>query len=376
MQKMSFVENRTRRIYYLDVARSFAIVFVALNHALHRGFAASSGNHYDFASISLWLSIIKSLLTVFSRIGVPFFLMISGVLLLDRDYSDLKTLRRFYRHNWLSLVITAEIWYAIMFVYRQAAEGSILRAQGVMAALVGLLKNALFIDQQTFGSMWYMSMILLVYTMIPILSLAVQNLDRMGVVIPAIFVMVTGMLIPNIQECLHQLRSVQVFQFNLSSTNLFSIYLLYILAGYYLGKGVLSGISDAKLVTFSGIALVLVVGLQLWFFSCGVANEIDYNFLGLLILSVSLFECVRRTCFNRKEKAWVVRLSQISLGIYFLHICIMGGLVIPVRKFIHNPLILTITILVVSVFCSVVVIEVLSKYRWARNYLFLIKEGK
>lgn len=375
MKEINAIENKTGRIYWLDITRSFAIISVSLNHAMHRGFADFSGHQYDFASISLSLSIIRSILAVFSRIGVPFFLMISGVLLLDRDYSTPGTLRRFYRHNWLGLVITAEIWYAIMFLYMQSSANSILRTQGPLAAMVGFVKNAMFIDQQTFGSMWYMAMILLIYTMIPIMSLAVRNLDKIGIIIPAAFVIVIGILIPNIQEYL-QLRSVEAFQFELRGANLFSIYLLYILAGHYLGKGVLSGLSNAKLVIGSGITFVLVAGYQLWYFSCGKLGELWYDFLGILILSIFLFECVRRFFSNREEKAWVVRLSQISFGIYFVHICLRGTLWRFLREFIHNPLILTIMLLVLSVLGSILVIEVLSKNRWARKYLFMIKDGK
>ena len=65
--------------------------------AIPRGGGAQSG----FA----W----KALLTVASRYGVPLFLMITGALILRKRFETAEDVRRFYRHNWLSLLITSEI---------------------------------------------------------------------------------------------------------------------------------------------------------------------------------------------------------------------------------------------------------------------------
>ncbi len=58
------------------------------------------------------------MVTGFSHLGVPLFLMISGALLLEKRIKDENDIRRFYRHNLLGLVITSEIWYFLMFWFR------------------------------------------------------------------------------------------------------------------------------------------------------------------------------------------------------------------------------------------------------------------
>ena len=77
-----------KRINYLDVARSIAIISITFNHAVNRSFAIYSGQYEEFKSIPIYLSIIKVILYSFSRIGVPLFVMISGALLLPRNYDS------------------------------------------------------------------------------------------------------------------------------------------------------------------------------------------------------------------------------------------------------------------------------------------------
>lgn len=326
--------------------------------------------------MSLPTAIAKTVLTVFSRIGVPLFLEISGILLLSRDYSSKEAVKRFYKNNWLGLFITAEIWYAIMYLYQQANAGSILRTQGVGRALIGLVKNAFFIDQVTFGSMWYMSMILVVYMMIPLIADVLKNVHRAAILIPAGVVLVLGTLVPNIQECLSILGRPDAFTMELKASNLFSVYVLYLLAGYYIGKGKLERISNGTVVAGGIVGFMAVCGYQLWVFSCGEHYEIAYDFLPLFVLSVFWMEGFRRFLRDSKVRAWGIRLSQISFGVYFLHMCIMSGINALVNRLGLNPLVKTFTLEIVSVLGAVLVIEILSKNRLAKKYLFMIKDGK
>ena len=74
----------------LDLARSIAIISITFNHAVNRSFAVNVGQFEEFRQIPIWLTLIKSVLYAFSRVGVPVFVMISGALLLPRNY-DMET---------------------------------------------------------------------------------------------------------------------------------------------------------------------------------------------------------------------------------------------------------------------------------------------
>lgn len=67
-----------KRTLYLDVARVAAIVSISLNHAVNRTFQNYQGQQEEFLAIPLASSVVKVLFTIFSKLGVPLFLMISG----------------------------------------------------------------------------------------------------------------------------------------------------------------------------------------------------------------------------------------------------------------------------------------------------------
>lgn len=67
--------NVKKRILWLDVARTVAIISVTFNHALSRSFETHEGTLEEFNNISKVISAIKAVLYVFSRLGVPLFMI-------------------------------------------------------------------------------------------------------------------------------------------------------------------------------------------------------------------------------------------------------------------------------------------------------------
>lgn len=156
------------RSYYLDIARAIAIISISLNHAVNRTYDNYSGQMEEFLESSYLSSLLKSVVTVFSHLGVPLFLMISGALLLHKRMETADDVKRFYRHNLWELFITTEIWYFIMYwfiFFEDISTG--YWEEGLAGTLLGCVKTMLFLDQITMGSMWYMPMILCLYTTIP-----------------------------------------------------------------------------------------------------------------------------------------------------------------------------------------------------------------
>ncbi len=142
-------ENKpAKRQYWLDVARAVAIIFITFNHALSRSFHTRGETLQEFLLMSTPESFLKAFLYVFSRIGVPLFLMITGALLIPRNYEARETTKRFIRHNWLSLLRTTMIWLVIMFCFLQIFDGSILKTQGIIRTLIHLFSTALFFIRQ------------------------------------------------------------------------------------------------------------------------------------------------------------------------------------------------------------------------------------
>ena len=84
MQTPLQIEKSGGRQFYLDVARVLAILSISLNHAVNRSYDNFTNQMQEFLEISLASTILKTVVTVFSRVGVPLFLMISGALLLNK----------------------------------------------------------------------------------------------------------------------------------------------------------------------------------------------------------------------------------------------------------------------------------------------------
>lgn len=89
------MNTANKRVDWIDLARALAILFVVLCHSSE---AIYSFDMKYVASLSLQSRIFEFTSFTIGRLGVPLFLMISGYLLLDRDYTDQKC-KGFWKKN-------------------------------------------------------------------------------------------------------------------------------------------------------------------------------------------------------------------------------------------------------------------------------------
>jgi len=241
--------NAKRRIYWLDVARVVAIISISLNHAVNRSYDNYTNQMAEFMTIPLASTVFKAVISVFSHLGVPLFLMISGALLLKKNITDENGIKNFYKHNYLDLLITSEIWYFIM--YWCISLGQLFVNGGnpfskLPSLIGGLVKTMLFIDQVTFDSMWYIPMILAVYLLIPIFALVLKKVSLKVMLVPCMIVFLSTMVIPNINAFLALAGSDTQIEFALCSSNVFSAYFLYVFAGYWISRRGLARLKGAR----------------------------------------------------------------------------------------------------------------------------------
>lgn len=374
--------RQKKRIPYLDILRAIAIVSITFNHAVNRSFAIYGGQYAEFQTIPFFLTSIKAVLYAFSRIGVPLFLMISGALLLPRDYSgglQEGSVSRFMKHNWLRLFITTEIWLAIMFWYKQLMPGSILRMGGPIRAIIHFIMTLLFLNPDTMGSMWYMEMILCVYLLIPLLAIAVKKIHYSFFLIPMAIVVFCSYILPDLNGAFAAVGANVLLETKLESANVFSMYVVYLLLGYYISKGALSKIKTSVLWIMLAAAFLGFCAFQTWFFSIEYDFVVaaDYRSFFPMIVAIILFEIVRRykdgkCVFIEKIST---KLSTIAFGIYFVHICIMEGLCFVINRYGIDIMYLWKFVLLesVSFFGSIPIILLCSKSKRMREYLFNIK---
>ena len=95
------MKTKKERIFYFDFLRAFAIIGVIICHV-----------NFFFGPLTTPLEIIAQLtFHDIGRIGVPLFLMISGALLLNRDYSSLSD---FLKKRFIRIVYPFIFWMILI----------------------------------------------------------------------------------------------------------------------------------------------------------------------------------------------------------------------------------------------------------------------
>ena len=139
--------NETSRVQSIDVLRTLALLCVLSIHSLRAAIAQVNGQ--DLSGLT-GNQIAASCAIGLSTLGVPLFLMISGYLLLDRDYTKERTLI-FFKRNLLPLVVSYEIFDLALAIVQYIGAGGVTVADYV--------KSALFIGPAPMGHLWYMQAI-------------------------------------------------------------------------------------------------------------------------------------------------------------------------------------------------------------------------
>ena len=372
-----------KRQYYLDILRAVAIISITLNHAVNRSYANYSGQMAEFFSIPLWSTMLKTVVTVFSKIGVPLFMMITGVLIMNKKMDSKEDIKRFYRHNLLSLLITTEIWYVLIYWYLVFfGNNNILENQGIWGTIGGMFETMLFQNQVTFDSLWYMPVIMCIYTTIPFVILAKNKLSgekaSAWLFLPLIIVYLNNMVLPAVNAVLES-QALRTFTSTLQMVDLVAYFYIYIILGYFVGKGILDKWKTWVVALIALGSFALCCGFQLYMYAQPMDHLMDYDFPLLPICAAALLELARRKAHLLKAARKPVEgLSRISFGIYFLHIVIMtvlnsDKLDAIVHQSQWNPVLKLAYLEIVSVGASIVIIVLLSNIKPLKKYLFMIK---
>lgn len=314
------------RSYYLDIARAIAIISISLNHAVNRTYDNYFGQMEEFLESSYLSSLLKSVVTVFSHLGVPLFLMISGALLLHKRMETADDVKRFYRHNLLELFITAEIWYFIMYwfiFFEDISTG--YWEEGLAGTLLGCVKTMLFLDQSTMSSMWYMPMILCLYATIPFAAVLVKKFSLKILSLPLILVFLRMFVLPLVNSLLAGLDLDTMYSDTVREANICSMYYVYVFAGYAVSEGKLSGLHTRTVAALTALVFAVCCGYQLWLYAGPADLMVDYEHPGIVLCAMGLLELLRRGAEHlRGLRPVVTYLAKISFGVYFIHILIMS----------------------------------------------------
>lgn len=289
------------RIVSFDVIRLIAISCVVLCHSVETVYKT---DHFSFGyGVAHYLG----------RLGVPLFLFLTGALIINKEF-DSGSIKRFFSHNWLGLVITSEVWILIYWLYNS------LRASAF--DLDKLMCLATFQEKLNQTFWWYVPTILSIYVVLPFIAKAVKGCKTRDLLVPITFCLAFSFALPTINQILEcQGGDVEPIKTTLKPFYAGGEYVTYIILGYLvLRRRCLGEIKPCVLVC--GLAGFTVASIA----AASTEEGIWYNSLWLLGASVCGIELIRRLFDQLEIKELPGTLTLVSkgaFGIFMVHMLVM-----------------------------------------------------
>ncbi|OCG08021.1 hypothetical protein A9G13_07425 [Gilliamella sp. wkB178] len=339
------------RIYYLDHIRVIAIFLVVFTHC--------------HENIPLDNLLVKSFFYSVDRMAVPLFFMISGGLLLSRDYTN--NIRQFYIQKTLRFMIVL-ILFAILtniiseFITTDLSFASIIKTS---------IKYHNGIYPTNYGSaihLWFMYPIILLYLVTPFVSNLVKNSSTKSI----LFLILIGFLLNQGNFFIKSILP-DMFILNLMGNDFTGPYLSYFLFGYIAINRFNRNYGNQFLL-FLLISITIIVEIYL---DKSQNNFIEENHwystsLYIAISSCLFFLFLKNINFLDKKRPFIMVLSNCVFGIYLIHVCWIYIIIGILTKFnlleVQNYLLLFIY-LIFSINSSFFSIYVLKKMKFF-NFIF------
>ncbi len=312
-------ESGVKRIAWMDRARFFAILMVVLCHAVEFGYAFDPWFFRNYFDLSTWIE--RFLFLTMGRLGVPLLLFLTGTLMLNRDYTTDDQIRAFYKKNYLRIFICVECWIVLYGFYLSWRNALPFDWRGTLLALAAL-------KQVPLGHMWYTPMLLGLYLLLPFAARAVRgvSLRTLGAVCLVSFFCFSAM--PTVSLA-REISGRSGYESLLDLGFSGGLYGLYVLLGYIAAqRKALRRIPNFALWIGFLSCVALTMAFQYWSYACGQPYKVWYDFSGILIGALLLFELFRRS--GARDCPHLDRIaayfSRRSFAIYFLHFPIMDAL--------------------------------------------------
>ncbi len=304
-----------RYIMWIDVVRGIAIMAVVLCHSTEAIYLFNN----DFVSLlSNESKVFLFMAETIGRLGVPLFMMITGYLLLDRNYEE-KYIWYFWKHNLLRLFIVIEFWiilYNIFLIYFHQSK----------IELPDILKDMLFLGNVDMSHTWYLSTILGLYLFVPLVAIVLNNFNKKVLLIPMTIAIVYLFVVPIVNVIFQN----EIWN-NLELSWSGGIYGTLLIIGYFMKQRVLSNVKRIYLLMIGIIAYISTVVLQYGLWQRSIEYFLWYNCIFLIVTAICIFELCARLEKINLFNIWK-NLAKCSFGIYLVHNIIKEYVVMWVEK--------------------------------------------
>lgn len=361
-----------KRSYSMDAIRVLATVLVIIVHTIANFFSPEI-----HANVFAFFKVIGT-------VGVPLFVILTGYLMFDRNYEDNSYLRKYLFRNLLPLFVVFEVWNIVWNIlrYTHVAEAP--------QKWINILKAALFMGD-TLSALWYLPMSIALYLGMPILSTVCHKITlKTYQIILLTALALSGTLIPSVAPVIsltgHTPSIHSVLRMNIFGASVWgeSVWMIYLLSGYAISKGLLKQIKTTLIFSFG---IIIPLGIMVAIELAGHSVQ-HYDFILVVLLSISTFELLTRTeeiFLNHKGLQNILTsISKFSFAIYMMHIFVGGaicrflgnaGMNIPIGK--SFPWMIGIVIYAAFIMAIILIVwflvKIISKNRFLRRYVLLMK---
>lgn len=338
------------RIFVYDALRFIAIAAVIMIHCSAAFVAYFYPHNIKFVTGNIFDSI--------SRIGVPLFLMLSGVFMLDENRS-LPYKKLAYKIGKLLLLL---IFWAAVY------------------AIIFHQKELIYYFFYGHVHLWYLYVIIGLYLVTPILRLFVKSENKAILYYFVVLALIFQFLPDFISFCCHRTNYVSKF---------FDMFKVYSVCGYvaYYILGRLIAIDFDRIIKYKNLILYLGIiaviasftGAELYTTKTAQTYRVFFEEKNILVFiySISSFVLLTNIIKNNEHKfsgclkQAITSVSKLSFGIYLVHMIILSCLQANILKDIFSITIkntnaflyIVITYLITFVL-SYVVVFIMSKIKY------------
>lgn len=346
------------RIVYADYLRIIGIIGVIGVHL--------SGDYLSKTALfsNMWYQgVLYSSLT---RSGALLFIMVSGLLLLDRKQTLDKIPHRVER------VMTPFLFWLFIIFLKYSFIDHTIAINSISDFIIGFINcvlNPTIISEE----FWYIYMIIGFYLMLPVLYKWISNTSENEIeyVLAIWFIVLT-------------LSYLKLDILLLNYLNLFTGHLGFFILGYYLNK------KQSKYTNSIGFgAILFVLGTAMTFLSMYIptlmAGELNFTWLGIQNLTpgfvfkaAGAFLIFKNIDYakilgnrNNQINSFVMKFAEITYGLYLVHILVPIRMIytVSITPFINVPALILIIIVVVSILLLIMNrIPILQKFTGMKPY--------
>lgn len=300
---------------YIEIMRILAVFFVIFNHTGSDGFFLFA--HRQVNSIPFWLYMVPS---IFCRLSVPLFLIISGALFLERENETLKEL---WGKRILKMAGILLAWSFVYYIY------DTIHMSGKIDILTAL--KQIYTDHAKFH-LWYLYIYIAFLVSLPFLRAMVQKLEtKYFYYMIGLAVFLNGIL-PVAEYLMGQ--GSMVLNSDLKISWLLMDIVLYPSLGYFLQTRVDYSRMNRKLaLIWIGAAAGMILCCYMTCYRADVINSLAegesqvFHQSFVIVNCIAVFCTVRVVCEKRnisgRLKTVIMSLGKAAFGIYLMHILVM-----------------------------------------------------